>query len=207
MQSLIVNPEHFARLTKGLREQFEKRLRAESPELGDAQKKLNDLLAQIDRAVSLAMATEQPVKQLAEKIDALERERANMAERVRLLQAERNVLSLHPRALDAYLENIKQLLPTLVIGEGSPEARAALHMLLDSIVVHRTAKRMPYEITAYGRISGTLGTDLAPPVRSAKEVLEEAGVFNADNAGLVKPMAAISEHISEQVICLGRWAA
>jgi site-specific DNA recombinase len=64
----------------------------------------------------------------------------------------------------------------------TPEARVAFRNLIDSIVVHPTAKRMPYEFTPYARIAAIQGLNLFPSRRTTKEVIDAQGFSYSDNA-------------------------
>jgi site-specific DNA recombinase len=216
LRDMLMDPKHFARFEKGLWDQYKKRSRTDNSDLHAVQKKLDQVSVQIDRVVNVIATMNTPVKELADKLDSLEGERAGLAERVRLLQAEGNVVHLHPNALKAYRDNLIRLLGSLKGTATTPEHHAAFRMLFDSIIVHKTAKRMPYEVTPYARVGGTLDANLSPPRRSSAQVLEEAGVSHCDNAAIPNPKAAISQcdnaakastkaAISQQVICLGRW--
>ena len=70
------------------------------------QRQLNRTTVQIDRYVTAIGESDQPVKGLVDKINALETERIALEGRLALIDAEaggaENVVSLHPAALDRF---------------------------------------------------------------------------------------------------------
>jgi hypothetical protein len=85
--------------------------------------------------------------------------------------------------------------------EMTADSRAAFRMVFDSIVVHPTAKRAPYEFTPYARLGAVLGVNLFPTKRTAGQILQEQGVSCTD----VGNSANTGTPTSQQVVCLGRW--
>jgi len=201
LHAMLADPERLARFEKGFMSQIEKR-KPDDSELRETEKRLTHVSAQIDRVVNAIATMDTPVKQLTDKLDQLEADRAGLAERVRLLHAESAVIKLHPTAVKAYRQKLVQLLRSMTGTVATPEASAAFRMLFDSIVVHRTPKRMPYEVTPYARVGGALDANLSPPKRTSAQMLEEAGVSYCDNANKAKPLLAVQQY---KVVCLGRW--
>jgi site-specific DNA recombinase len=199
----LLNPKQISEAMKALHTRFQERTRQDNRDLETARKQLNRVEVQISRLVDAIADSDQPVKPLVAKLDALEGERASLAERLRLLEAEGNVVRLHPQAVDTYCKNMEQLHRALCNADAAmtPENRTALRMVFDSIVVHPTAKRMPYEFTPYARLGAILGVDLAPAKRPAAQILEDQGVSCTDVGGSVNSEAPTSA----QVVCLGRW--
>jgi site-specific DNA recombinase len=54
--------------------------------------------------------------------------------------------------------------------------RAAFRNVFERIVVHETARKAPYQVTPYARLSAILGVDLFPKARTTQEMLSEQGV-------------------------------
>jgi site-specific DNA recombinase len=50
------------------------------------------------------------------------------------------------------------------------KVRVAFQNLVDSVVVHPTGKRMPYEASVHGRLSAMLGIDLFPAQLSEEKI-------------------------------------
>lgn len=193
VREALTDPKHLARFEKGFRSQYAKRIQPDnSAELKAIQRKLNQVTVQIDRVVNAIATMDTPLKQLTDKLDQLERERAGQAERLRLLEAEVKIIELHPNAFKAFRENLKQLLTMLSGTTVPPEAHAAFRMLFDTIVVHRTEPFKPYEITPYARIGGTLDANLSPPKRPSRQILEEEGVSRSDSDTTENAVASCS---------------
>src|SRR4029077_20666418 len=98
------------------------------------------------------------------------------------------VVRLHPKTVNTYVENMQRVL-SIAVGaakegfKNTPEVRHAVRMMVDSIVVHPTAKRMPYEISPYVRLGAVLGMDLFPAKRSAEQIVTEHGVSGCSELG------------------------
>jgi site-specific DNA recombinase len=138
------------------------------------------LEVQIDRYLAAIGESDDPVKGIVERLNKLEAERAALAEKLRLISAEGNVVTLHPAAIDRFASNITALHHALTQAGGDHAAvasnRAAFRNVFESFAVHPTAKRHPYEVTPYARLSAIMGIELFPPVRSPEEMLAEQRV-------------------------------
>ena len=104
----------------------------------------------------------EPVAAVAARLAPLDRERAALAERLRLLKAETNVIELHPATLKQYRANLQTLHKTLAGDDMGPGYVAAIRAMIDAVTVHPTGKRAPSEISTYGRLAGLLGVDVFP---------------------------------------------
>jgi site-specific DNA recombinase len=129
-------------------------------------KRLDRVQAQIDRLIIAIRDGDLPVKGLMAQAKPLEAERIGLTEQLRLIEAQGNV-SLHPAAVDAYGANIQKLHEELAQGlarggDITPDARAAFRNVMDTIVVHPTGKRMPYEFTPHARLGAIMGVELLP---------------------------------------------
>jgi hypothetical protein len=114
---------------------------------------------------------------------AKESERVGLEERLRLLNAS-NVISLHPNVIQDYTAKIEELHQAMTEDPSDPKHRLAFRNMIDSVVVHPTAKGERYDIDVFGRLSAILGIDLFPTKRSNAEILAEQGVIYGDS---VKP--------------------
>jgi hypothetical protein len=140
------------------------------------------------------------------KLNSLESQRATLTERLRLIEAESNVVRLHPNAIKTYCRNMEKLHAALTSGgKLTPENRAAFRTVFDTIIVHETAKWKPYQFTPYARIASILGIDMMPAKRPAEQILAESGVVLRDSAAQEKARAAPSRSLPQSVLCLGRW--
>jgi hypothetical protein len=146
-------------------------------------------MVQITRLVGAMGSSDKPVKELMAAIEAKEQERVGLIERVRLLGAG-NVVSLHPKVLDAYRENIETLHKALSAEAVDPGVISAFRNVLDCLVVRPTGYRKPYVVDAYGRLSAIMGVNLFPTARSGEEIVAEEGlrsaVISANVAGQVQ---------------------
>jgi site-specific DNA recombinase len=144
----------------------------------EAEKQVTRLTWQIERLVDAIENSDTPVQELVAKMEAKEKERVRLVERVRLLGAA-NVVTLHPQVIDTYVETIETMAAALKQDDISPEVVGAFKNLMDSIVVQPTGYRQPYVVDAYGRLSAIMGVDLFPKTRSTGEILAQEGTKSA----------------------------
>jgi site-specific DNA recombinase len=85
-----------------------------------------------------------------------------------------------PKFKDIYRKSVLEVHRAMTKKPDTPESRTAFRNLIDSIVVHPTAKRMPYEFTPYARIAAIQGMNLFPPRRTTKEVIAAQGLSYSD---------------------------
>ncbi|AMA55960.1 hypothetical protein [Bradyrhizobium sp. CCGE-LA001] len=125
-------------------------------------------MVQIGRLVDAITDSDEPVGLLADALKSKEAERVALEERIRMLGAN-NVVELHPKALAVYQQNIERLHQRLLDGHGDVETRMAFRNVIDTIVVHSTGYRQPYEITPYAKFAAIGGVYLFPPQRSQEK--------------------------------------
>ena len=183
MKEKLTNTEALIEFTKAYHERWAERQKEVRGERDKVQRQLNRTTVQIDRYVTAIGESDQPVKGLVDKINALETERIALEGRLALIDAEaggaENVVSLHPAALDRFRDNVVTIHAALTGGLDGVKLepfRAAFRNLFERVVVHPTGKRMPYEVTPFARLSAILGVDLLRKGRTAEEMLEEQGV-------------------------------
>ncbi|MEH2525814.1 MULTISPECIES: recombinase family protein [unclassified Bradyrhizobium] len=154
----------------------QKEIRAQSDA---AQKELNRVTVAIDRIVSAISDSDAPVKGLVDKLNILEVQRAGLAERVKLIEAEGNVVTLHPAAIDTFsaaMEEMHKALTSDIDDVEYAPFRQAFYNVFEQIVVHPTAKRTLPMVTPYARLSAILGFEMFPTMRSTEQMLAEQGV-------------------------------
>jgi site-specific DNA recombinase len=145
-----------------------------------AQKQLNRVSVQNDRIVTAISDSDEPVKALMDKLKNLEIERGSLTEKVRLIEAEGNVVTLHPAAIDKFGTTMEEIHTALTesdldVRQAAP-FRAGFRNVFERIVVHPTARRQPYAVTPYARLAAIMGLKLFPEIRSTTEMLAEQGV-------------------------------
>ena len=83
-----------------------------------------------------------------------------------------NVLPFpHPSFGDVYRSEVKKLIAALRTNPRAIETRIAFRNLINTVVVHPTAKRMPYEFTPYISNAALSGINLFPARRTAREIV------------------------------------
>jgi site-specific DNA recombinase len=185
MREHLTDPTALLEATRAFHAEWKKQAKDSQADRVASTQKLNRVQVQIDRIVAAITDSDQPVKELATRLSALESERAGLTERLRMMKGDDNVVTLHPGIVDAYKLNVERLHSALSDNRFTIENKVAFRNLIDSIAVHPTGKRMPYEFTPYGRLSAIMGIELFPAVRSPKQIVEsDRGLTTAIAAGL-----------------------
>src|SRR5262249_12900062 len=121
-----------------------------------------------------------PVDELMKALKALRVEKTGLTERLRIIDAETNVVSLHPKAIDKFAASMERMHKALSDGKLGAEkialARAQFRNVFETFIVHVTAKRADYEVTPIARLGAIMGFDLFPKMSSVKEMLADQGV-------------------------------
>jgi site-specific DNA recombinase len=177
----LIDPRRHAEAMKAAHAEYAALAKKNSSEKITAEKQINRLGVQITRLVDSIENSDKPVRELMASLEAKEGERVGLIERVRLLGAS-NVVTLHPKVIDAYRENIERLHTALSLEKVDSGIITAFRNLMDSIVVQPTGYRQPYIVDAYGRLSAIMGVNLFPTVRSGEEIVAKEGVKSAANS-------------------------
>jgi site-specific DNA recombinase len=187
----LLDPESIKQTLAAFHSRYSENQKKNSADRINIEKQINRLAIQIERLVDAIADGDElvPVKTLTSKLREKEAERVSLEERLRLLKVD-NVVTLHPKILDAYRENVAALHAVLTGGRASKSARIAFQSLVDSVVVHPTGKRMPADVSVYGRLSAMLGINLFPTPRSAEKVIEDEGVTRNDNVHTLKSVSS-----------------
>lgn len=180
----LLNPEAIKRALKEYHDRYAENQKRNSFDRIELEKKISRLQVQIDRLVDVLLDVDKdsgvPPKVIGKQISEKESEKVILEGKLELLKAD-NVVTLHPKALAAYRENVAELHNALTGGRPDIGKRVAFQSLIDRVVVHPTAKRMPCEVSVYGRISAMLGVNLSPQPESVKEIVEDQGLPGSDN--------------------------
>ena len=210
MKQNLTNPKALIEFTRSYHARWAERQKELTGDRDAAQKALNRIEVQLDRYVTAIGESDEPVKALVDRLNKLEAERAAMAEKLRLIESEGNVVTLHPAAIDNFATSIDALhLGLSGAGQAGDAAsatgyRAAFRNVFERFLVHPTAKRMPYAVTPYARLSAIMGFDLFPKGRSTEEMLAEQGVTMSFSA--TETTLNSQNQNTPQVIPLGRWS-
>ena len=184
MRQELTDPQAIAKEAKVYHQHYAELAKKNGAERAAVERKRNRLVVQIDRIVTAISDSDEPLPTLLASLKAKEAERVGLEERIRLLGAETNVVSLHPNVIEAYKATIEKLHEALVRKPDDPSARAAIANLIDSVVVHPTEYRAPYDISVYGRLSAIMGVNLFPTKRTNREILKSEGVSCGESVHL-----------------------
>ena len=181
MRERLTDPERIKRAARTFHAEYAEQEKKISSERAAVEKQRNRATIQIDRLVTAISDTDQPLPALMEQLKAKETERAGLEERLRLLGASSNVISMHPNVLEDYQANVERLHEELSHNPAGAENRVAFRNMIDTVVVHPVGYREPYEVSVYGRLSAIMGRAvLFPTARSNKEILAAEGVSRCD---------------------------
>jgi site-specific DNA recombinase len=174
----LTKREMLLELTQTYHGRWAERQRASRNDGAKVQKELNRVTVQMDRLVTAISDSDDPVKPLAAKLNALRIEQAALIEKLRLIQADGNVVTLHPSTIDQFAASMEQMHAALSCGaKGKDFAsfRSAFRNVFERFVVHPTGRYKPYEVTPYARVAALMGFELFPKMRSVKKMLAEQG--------------------------------
>jgi len=181
MRNRLTEPKALTRAAQRFHAEYAAQSKKEVVERNDVEKQRNRLEIQIGRLVAAIADSDEPLPALLESLKTKETERVGLEERLKQIKATSNVVALHPNVIKDYQANVEKLHQSLMRSPDSQENRLAFHNMIDSIVVHPTAYREPYEVSVYGRLSAMLGVDLFPTARSNAEIIAAEGLPRSDN--------------------------
>ncbi len=204
----LSDPKRLIELTRAYHERWAERQKGYRGERDAVQKELNRVTVSIDRTVTaISMTDDEPVEALVGKLKALRLEQASLKQKLSLVEAQTNVVSLHPAAIDRFADTVREMHAALTgdldIEQLAP-FRHAFHSMVHSIVVHPTAKRTEYIAEPILRIAAITGFDINPKAPSIEEMLAEQGV-EANRIAAPTGSCRWQDCNSEGLISLGKW--
>lgn len=202
MRENLTNPKALAEATKAYHAQWAARQREDSAEREQLTAKLTQLERRIDRVVDAITESDLPMETLKAKLRDLETEKVATNQRLKLLELEGNVVTLHPAAIEKFTADIHQIHDALASDLEDERSRMAFRNIFQKVVVHPTERGADYEVTPYARLSAVMGFDLFPKIRSVEEVVKEQRLGGSDLAS--QPTRA-GQNWTSDLICLGRW--
>jgi site-specific DNA recombinase len=150
--------------------------RRQDSERASLEKRLRVLTTEIERLSHAIVNSKRKPDELLRMIDERDAERESVEEKLRLLgTASDNIVpfkNANPKIRDEYEADVKRLVSTLRTNPKNVETRLAFRSLINTIVLHPTRKRVPYEYTPYINKAVLLGMKLFPiNRRSTKEIV------------------------------------
>jgi site-specific DNA recombinase len=177
LDEAFANPEAIARAVQVYHDQFAKRDRERRADFDGARKRLANIEAAKLRLVDALEKGSIAVDVIVQRLNALEAERAGLAERVRLGNGDpANLTILHPKARERFIEGIKILKVAIRADKITPAARVAFGNVIEAVQVHPVAKFAPYEINVHVRNDALIGgLDLFPKTEPVREIIKARG--------------------------------
>lgn len=206
MRNRLTDPEALTKAARAFHLEYAAQAKKDAVDRQAVEKQRNRLEIQIARLVAAISDSDEPLPALLEALKTKETERVGLEERLRQIKATMNVVTLHPNVIQDYRANVEKLHEALVRNPGAQANRQAFRNMIDSIVVHPTEYRAPYEVTVLGRLSAILGVDHFPTARSNAEIIAAEGFPRSDNGNPGWAALPLSQR-GNDVISLGRWKA
>ena len=206
MRNRLTDPKALTEAARAYHTEYAAQAKKDAIDRLSVEKQRNRLEIQIARLVAAISDSDEPLPALLEALKTKETERVGLEERLRQIKATSNVVSLHPNVIRDYRANVEKLHDALMRDPDGQENRYAFRNMIDSIVVHPTEYRAPYEVSVYGRLSAIMGVDLFPTARSNAEIIAAEGFSRGDNGNRGCAALPVSQH-GNNVISLGRWRA
>ena len=204
----LTDREALLRMTKDYHSRWAEKQKADKGQRETTQALLTRVSVQMDRIVTAISDTDEPVEALVAKLKTLRLEQASLKEKLRLIEAEGNVVTLHPAAIERFAADMERMHVALsgdMSGEQAAHFRAGFRNVFERIVVHPTARCQPYEVSVYARLAAIMGFEMFPKMRSVDEMLAEQGgspITTTDNSRRCIPQDRNSEG---GIIALGKW--
>jgi site-specific DNA recombinase len=174
-----------------------------SESLDEARKRLNRAQLAIDRVVGLVLRAVITEQEAGAELVKLRQEKATYEERVRLIEAEKNVVALHPTGMKAFQTALKKLNEVLR-NPGDPRFKYLFRNLVDTIVIHPTPPRAAYEVSPFVRWGALVsGISLEPKTYTAAQVLKEEGISAKSIKAGESSLTCLNR--SSGIVPLGRW--
>jgi site-specific DNA recombinase len=190
MKENLADPKALVNFTKAYHARWAERQKELSSDRDGTERALTRITVQIDRYVTALGESTEPVKAVMEKLNKLEAERVALEERLRSINSEGNVITLHPAAIAKFTSDIEAMHEGLSqAGDPASTARyrAAFRNVFEKFLVHPTPKRQPYAVTPYARLETMMGIELFPRMRSPQEMMAEQGVTMPLSATVTTP--------------------
>lgn len=171
----LIDSKVLTEASRSFHSEYAKQAKQSEAERLGGEKQLKKLELQIARITLAITESDEPLPALIEAMKAKEAERARLAERVKILTAPTNVVSLHPNFVTQYKKLIANLHADLAANPGDLDFRASFRNVIDSVVVHPTPVGGSYDIELFGRVAAMLGVE-PPKPRSREEIIAAEGL-------------------------------
>lgn len=176
MDKELTNPEFFKARVKARALELAKAEREDGAERHTVQRQLDRINIQIARLVDVLADGDLPVAEIKERIRGKEAERVALQERMRLLGAESKITTLAPALMSTFAKSVETLANLLRKNSLDPACRMAFANVIDTVLVHPTPKKAPYDLSMYARVSAVSSLNLFPAARPHEKIVSEEGV-------------------------------
>jgi DNA invertase Pin-like site-specific DNA recombinase len=185
LETILLSPKAIENAVAAWNEE-RKNDRKKDSERANLEKRLRVLTTEIERLSHAIANSKRKPDELVRMLDERDVERASVDEQLRLLGSEGdNIVPFkkggNRKITDEYEADVKRLVSLLRTNPKNIETRLAFRSLINTIVLHPTRKRMPYEYTPYINKGVLLGMKLFPiNRRSTEEIVGSQGFTKYD---------------------------
>jgi site-specific DNA recombinase len=184
IKTKLTDPKALIAFTKAYHSRWAERQKEIRSDKDTVQKQINRVQVSIDRLVAAIKDPDNPRDpvELNRELNPLREQKAGLEERLKVIDAETNVVSLHPKVLDEFAAKMEELhrglsSPVLTAEQLAP-FRMAFSTIFDRIIVNQTSKRAPYQVSPIARLGAIMGVEIFPPI-AEEEMLTEQRVNSA----------------------------
>jgi site-specific DNA recombinase len=182
----LTDPEFLKRRVRAKALEMAKAEKEEGAERDATQRRHDRVTLEIARLVDALADPDMPRDQIKEKLKGKEAERVALVEKLKLLGKVSNVRTLPDATMSAFGKSIETLVTLLRNNPDDDGLRHAFGNIINSVLVHPTPKKRPYELSLYARVSAIGKVNLFPPVRSHEKIVAEEGVSKLSCIGKIE---------------------
>jgi site-specific DNA recombinase len=154
----LAHPACLAEYVTVYNEERKRLARGAGNERAKLDRRAGEIGRELNRAIDAIVKAGVDPATLAGRIKELEQERESITGKLAAIATARNVITLHPAALERYradLDRLAELLPRNELGERD-ELTATLRNLVSAVIVHAKPNDAAFEIEIRGRLEELL---------------------------------------------------
>jgi site-specific DNA recombinase len=158
LREVLKDPDYFKVYLKAYNEERTRLARGAVQDRAKLERRLGEIKRELDRLVD-SIVQGMPADVIAPKAQALEAEKATIAEQLAAADDKRQTVAIHPAAIKNYLKDVAAMREALDDAEVSerPELIGPLRRLIHSVIVHAEPGVKGFEVEIKGRLQELLG--------------------------------------------------
>jgi site-specific DNA recombinase len=158
LREVLKEPDYFKVYLTAYNDERTRLARGAVKDRAKLERRLGEIKRELDRLVD-SIAQGLPADAIIPKAQALDAEKASIAEQLAAADDKRKAVSIHPAAIKNYLKDVAAMRGALDDEEAAerPELIAPLRRLIHSVVVHAEPGVKGFEVEIKGRLQELLG--------------------------------------------------